>query len=202
MKIILSSIFFLIQVSLFSQAIDSRKIDPANCRDGENIEYCKTHKLMNKLKKDPEAYRQFLENQLELKKIVSQISNNPSSRVIYTIPLVFHVLHNGGVENISRQQIEDAVAILNRDFRFQNADANTVQSTFSGMPADIEIEFELAIKAPNGQCFSGITRTLSPLTNSGANGANQVSAIIAGNDVYNGTWPGNKYLNILVVNDA
>ena len=50
MKIILSSIFFLIQVSLFSQAIDSRKIDPANCRDGENIEYCKTHKLMNKLK--------------------------------------------------------------------------------------------------------------------------------------------------------
>ena len=68
MKIILSSILFLIQVSLFSQAIDSRKIDPSNCRDGENIEYCKTHKLMNKLKKDPEAYRQFLENQLELKK--------------------------------------------------------------------------------------------------------------------------------------
>ena len=121
---------------------------------------------------------------------------------MYTIPLVFHVLHNGGVENISRQQIEDAVVILNRDFRRQNPDANTVQPTFSGMPADIEIEFELANKAPNGQCFSGITRTLSPLTNSGANGSNQVSAIIAGNDVYNGTWPGNMYLNIFVVNDA
>ena len=39
------------------------------------------------------------------------------------------------------------------------------------MPADIEIEFQLATKAPNGQCFSGITRTLSPLTNSGANGS-------------------------------
>ena len=123
-------------------------------------------------------------------------------RVIYNIPLVFHVIHNGGVENISSDQIRDAVAILNRDFRLQNADANTVQSTFSGMPADIEIEFQLATKAPNGQCFSGITRTQSPLTNSGANGQNQVSAIIAGNDVYNGTWPGNKYLNIFVVNDA
>ena len=33
---------------------------------------------MNKLKKDPEeAHRQFLENQLELKKIENQISNNP-----------------------------------------------------------------------------------------------------------------------------
>jgi PKD repeat protein len=202
MKIILSSIFFLIQVSLFSQFVDSKKVDLANCRDGENVEYCKTHKLMNKLKKDPEAHRQFLENQLELKKIVNQISNNPPNRVVYNIPLVFHVLHNGGVENISRQQIEDAVAILNRDFRLQNADANNVQSTFSGMPADIEVEFKLATKAPNGQCFSGITRTLSPLTNSGANGQNQISAIIAGNDVYNGTWPGNKYLNIMVVNDA
>ena len=202
MKIFLSVILFLIQVSFFSQFVGSKTIDPTNCRDGENVEYCKTHKLMNNLKEDPEAYRQFLEEQLELKKIENQISNNPRNRTIYTIPLVFHVLHNGGVENISRQQIEDAVAILNRDFRRQNADANTVQSTFSGMPADIEIEFELAIKAPNGQCFSGITRTSSPLTNSGANGANQVSAIIAGNDVYNSTWPGNKYLNIFVVNDA
>ena len=33
--------------------------------------------------------------------------------------------------------------ILNRDFRRQNADANTVQSTFSGMPSDIEIEFSV-----------------------------------------------------------
>ena len=157
---------------------------------------------MNKLKKNPEFLRQFTESQLELKKIEDQLANGEPMRVIYNIPLVFHVIHNGGVENISSDQIRDAVAILNRDFRLQNADANTVQSTFSGMPADIEIEFQLATKAPNGQCFSGITRTQSPLTNSGANGQNQVSAIIAGNDVYNGTWPGNKYLNIFVVNDA
>ena len=68
MKTFLTSIFFLIQVSLFSQLVDSKTIDLANCRDGENVEYCKTHKLMNKLKKDTEAHRQFLENQLELKK--------------------------------------------------------------------------------------------------------------------------------------
>lgn len=189
-------------MSFISQNSILKKIDLSNCRDGESVEYCKTHKLMNKLKEDPEFVKEYNASQIVLKKIENQIANGNQNRVIYTIPLVFHVLHNGGPENISRAQIEDAVAILNRDYRLQNADANNVQSVFAGMPADIEIEFQLATKAPNGQCFSGITRTQSPLTNSGANGQNQVSAIIAGNDVFNGSWPGNKYLNIMVVNDA
>ena len=97
-----------------------------------------------------------------------------------------------------RDQILDAVSILNRDYRLQNSDANSVQSVFSGMPADIEVEFALATKAPNGQCFSGITRTVSALTNDGSDGDNQVSEIISNNDVYNGQWAGNRYLNIFV----
>ena len=203
MRVLITTFILMIfQVSIFSQNSIPKKIDLSNCRDGESVEYCKTHKLMNKLKEDPEFVREYNASQIVLKKIENQIANGNQNRVIYTIPLVFHVLHNGGPENISRAQIEDAVAILNRDYRLQNADANNVQSVFAGMPADIEIEFQLATKAPNGQCFSGITRTQSPLTNSGANGQNQVSAIIAGNDVFNGSWPGNKYLNIMVVNDA
>ncbi|MDG1441014.1 MAG: M43 family zinc metalloprotease [Flavobacteriales bacterium] len=203
MRVLITTFLLMIfQMSFFSQNSISKKIDLSNCRDGESVEYCKTHKLMNKLKEDPEFVKEYNASQIVLKKIENQIANGNQNRVIYTIPLVFHVLHNGGPENISRAQIEDAVAILNRDYRLQNADANNVQSVFAGMPADIEIEFQLATKAPNGQCFSGITRTQSPLTNSGANGQNQVSAIIAGNDVFNGSWPGNKYLNIMVVNDA
>ncbi len=85
-----------------------------------------------------------------------------------------------GNENISKDQILDAVAILNRDFRLQNTDANNVQSTFSSMPSDIEVEFKLATKAPNGQCFSGITRTLNALTNDGSSGQAQVAAVTAG----------------------
>ncbi|MDG1239166.1 MAG: M43 family zinc metalloprotease [Flavobacteriales bacterium] len=203
MRVLITTFLLMIfQMSFISQNSILKKIDLSNCRDGESVEYCKTHKLMNKLKEDPEFVKEYNASQIVLKKIENQIANGNQNRVIYTIPLVFHVLHNGGPENISRAQIEDAVAILNRDYRLQNADANNVQSVFAGMPADIEIEFQLATKAPNGQCFSGITRTQSPLTNSGANGQNQVSAIIAGNDVFNGSWPGNKYLNIMVVNDA
>jgi len=117
---------------------------------------------------------------------------------IYKIPIVFHVLHNGGVENISDEQIMDALSILNRDYRLLNADAANVQSVFQGMPTDVEVEFVLATKAPNGTCFKGITRTLSPLSYQGSDGNAQVDAIVAGNDVYQGQWPGNKYMNVFI----
>ena len=118
--------------------------------------------------------------------------------VVYKIPVVFHVLHNNGPENISDEQILDALSIMNRDFRLLNQDANNVQPEFQGMPTDVEVEFLLATKAPNGQCFKGITRTVNAITNNGADGGDQVDAIIAGNDVYNGAWPGNRYLNIFI----
>ena len=110
---------------------------------------------------------------------------------IYTIPVVFHVLHFGGVENISDEQILNELFILNRDYRKQNADTANVHPDFQGMPADIEV----------GQCFSGITRTFSPMSFQGADGGAQVDAIVAGNNVYNGQWAGNKYLNIFICGD-
>ncbi|HMC98353.1 MAG TPA: hypothetical protein VKG92_11895, partial [Flavobacteriales bacterium] len=51
--------------------------------------------------------------------------NNRSERggmTVYTIPIVFHVLHLRGTENISNEQIQDAVRILNEDYRRLNAD--------------------------------------------------------------------------------
>ena len=120
--------------------------------------------------------------------------------VIYTIPVVFHILHNNGSENISNAQVQSALDILNRDYRRLNADANAVASAFQGMPSDVEIEFQFATVAPNGACFEGITRTQSTMTNNGANGQDQITAIINGNDVYQGVWPHNKYLNIYVAN--
>ena len=98
-------------------------------------------------------------------------------------------------------QILDGLSIMNRDFRLLNQDANNVQAEFQGMPSDVEVEFLLATKAPNGQCFKGITRTVNAITNDGSDGGNQVDAIIAGNDVYNGAWPGNRYLNIFICGD-
>jgi hypothetical protein len=97
---------------------------------------------------------------------------------------------------------------LNRDFRLQNADANNVHMDFRASnpnsyvnPADVNVEFVLATKAPNGNCFSGITRTQSAMSFNGDNGDNQVNAIVAGNDVFNGQWAGNRYMNIFICGD-
>jgi PKD repeat protein len=189
------------------------QIDMSNVREGESVEYCKTHKKMAELKQNPAFLQQYLQDQQTLSNVEAQMKANASpKRVVYTIPIVFHVLHDGGAGNISEEQIIDQVNILNRDYRLQNADAANVQPEFNAsnpshvaQPADIEIEFRLATKAPNGACFNGITRTYSSLTNSGGGqtgGSSQVDAIKAGNDVFQGEWPGDKYLNVFVVADA
>lgn len=195
---------FLTTILLFSFSLTSlvlaqkpqRVLDPHNMREGEHIEYCITHKKQAELEKDPI----FLKGLHEAEAALNEVAKKGESQkaTIYTIPVVFHVLHFGGLENISDEQILNALAILNRDYRKQNADTATVHQDFQGMPADIEVEFKLATIAPNGQCFKGITRTFSPLSFDGSSGSAQVDAIIAGNDVYNGSWPGNKYLNIFI----
>lgn len=126
------------------------------------------------------------------------LQNAAVNRTIsYTIPVVFHVLHEGGPENISDAQILDALSILNRDYQLQNADANDVVADYQGMPADIEIEFKLAKRDDDGNCTNGITRTQSPASSSG-DGETQVSVV----QNAQGDWPGNKYLNIFIVLDA
>lgn len=189
----------LFAFSSYSQT-QKREIDKSNCREGETIEYCITHKKMKELLSNPENTQENLKNKLLQEQALQVVksSNSTEKGIIYKIPVVFHILHNNGPENISREQVLDAVSLLNRDFRLLNADANNVQADFQGMPADVEIEFVLATKAPDGTCFSGITRTQNSLTSDGEDGGDQVDAIIAGNDVYQGTWAGTKYMNIFV----
>ncbi len=200
----------LVVIALLSSGLTmaqvSRKIDPQNCREGESVEYCRQHTHQNELLKDPAIRKKFEKDQDQLKAeeaaFVSKGKGDiPNKGTIYRIPVVFHILHNGGEENLSTAQIKDALFILNRDFARQNADADQVYTAFQGEPTNVEIEFVLATKAPNGACFSGITRTKNALTSDGSSGTNQVNAIVAGNDVFNGQWPGNKYLNIFVCKD-
>lgn len=195
---------------LFSpMAVNGQKstFDASNARDGETVEYCIQHKKHNALMNNPAYVQTLIEDEI----IRQKESNGVVPKgTIYKIPVVFHVLHNNGIENISDEQIYDALEIMNRDYRLLNNDANNVQADFDGVvtqgtfepqPSDVEIEFVLATKAPNGTCFKGITRTASSMSYSGTNGDNQVDAIVAGNDVFNGQWPGNKYMNVFICGD-
>ncbi len=194
MNKILFSILAVAQLFAFN-AQKTNTFDPTNAREGEQVEYCITHKKMNQILSNPANV--LIKGQDDAETILNQ--KKPIEKgTIYKIPVVFHVLHINGVENISDEQIYDALAILNRDYRRLNLDAANVHVDFQGMPTDVEVEFVLATKAPNGACFKGITRTMNTLSYVGADGNAQVTAIQNGNDVYQGNWPGNKYLNIFI----
>lgn len=113
-----------------------------------------------------------------------------AERVHRIIPVVFHVIHNYGPENISKEQILDALRIINEDYQLQNEDQSEVISAFQGIVANIDIEFRLATIDPNGNCTEGITRTVSELTYSADNNVKELIS-----------WPRNKYLNIWIVDN-
>jgi len=150
---------------------------------------CGTDEMVDRsLQLDP-SKKIILEN---LEKFTAEyIKNNPNAEkqgVTYIIPVVVHVIHNYGPENISKAQVDNAISILNEDFQRLNADTNQVVSSFKNIIADSEVEFRLARKDPNGLCTEGITRTASELT---FNADDNVKSLIS--------WPTNKYYNIWVV---
>ena len=110
---------------------------------------------------------------------------------LIVIPVVFHVIHYNGPENISDEQVLSGIEVMNRDFRKLNPDVDDVISEFEGIAADSEIEFRLAQIDPQGDCHTGINRIVSPLT---YDGGGEVKDLIQ--------WPRNSYLNIWVVEDA
>lgn len=152
---------------------------------------CGQYEAVQKMQiKDPERYNSYVQN-ASIETTFTQKSNT-----IYTIPVVFHVLYTNGTSNISDAQIQDALNILNRDYRKLNSDVNNVHPSFLSITDDAYIQFEFAKIAPNGTCFEGITRTFT--TSSTSDGEAQINNIISGNDVYQGIWPHNKYMNIYV----
>lgn len=108
-------------------------------------------------------------------------SNTPPT---YIIPVVFHVLHQYGPENISDAQIQDCIRHMNEDYRKLNADTINIIAPFIPVAADCEIEFRLATLDPNGNCTNGIDRIYTSKTNS------------ANNNSKLNQWPNTKYLNI------
>ena len=107
-----------------------------------------------------------------------------------TIPVVVHVIHSGGVDNISDRQINSAIDQLNTDYQKLNADTANTLPLFQPIAASLGIQFRLAKKDPTGNCTTGITRHYAPtLVNDNQSGAVQAVSI----------WDRNRYLNIWVV---
>ncbi|WP_223032546.1 zinc metalloprotease [Hanstruepera marina] len=63
---------------------------------------------------------------------------------VIDIPVYVHVVYSNSSENVSDQQINSQMSVLNEDFRATNNDTNQAPSEFAGLIADSEITFSLA----------------------------------------------------------
>jgi len=157
--------------------------------DHKGHKLCGADAILREAMKDPEARKEmeslekFTEYYIE-NKLYEQDKN------VKVIPVVFHVIHNYGQENISNAQILDALRIINEDYALLNTDAGSVVPAFQGIVGNPQVEFRLARKDPNNQCTDGITRTVSTLTYSAGDNVK---------DLIN--WNSSKYLNIWVVDN-
>jgi len=107
----------------------------------------------------------------------------------YIVPVVFHILHMYGSENISDATIYSLMEELNEDYSASNAGLSNIIPMFDSIVADMEIEFRLAAIDPFGNCTNGIEHIQTHETFIGET----VSKI--------NQWDRSHYLNIWVVNE-
>lgn len=147
--------------------------------------HCATDELMKKIyAAHPEKKEQAMQRRLLQKNV-----NPESIAASYTIPIVFHILHQGGPENISDAQVLDALQILNNDYALQNADTSDIIPSFKSIADSTGIQFVLATIDPNGNCTSGIVHYFD--TDADWDESSPT--------LYSHTWDPTMYLNIYVV---
>jgi PKD repeat protein len=137
----------------------------------------------------PELVQQRIDYDKALTDAVKERQKSPmTSSQVYIIPIVFHILHVNGPENITDAQIFAQVAKMNTDWRKLNADTSTIVPSFVALAADVHIEFRLAQLDPNGNCTNGIDRIYTHKTYN------------ADESCKLNQWPRDKYMNVWVVN--
>jgi PKD repeat protein len=113
------------------------------------------------------------------------IKSLPKNHDIKVIPVVVHIFHEGGTENISDAQIQSQITVLNEDF------GKLLGSNGDGNGVDTEVRFCLAKIDPNGNCTNGIVRVKSSLTNHKTYERPLLKLV--------SFWDNTKYLNIYIV---
>ena len=167
----------------------------------QEIKRCGTDEhLQEMMEKDPELRKRMKDAEQQIRTFIQnrQIEND-----IITIPVVFHVLHNGDAvgtdENISDTYLEAQIEQLNDDFRRTNSDTGNTPAEFTDEAADTEIQFCLAKIDPDGNPTTGIDR-VNISTLSGADYSDcWTKAYINSNIKPETVWDSDLYLNIWVL---
>ncbi|MFD0664244.1 M43 family zinc metalloprotease [Thermocatellispora tengchongensis] len=117
----------------------------------------------------------------------------PRRADVVTIPVVVHVVYASEEENVSREQIDSQIAVLNQDFRKANPDAAKVPSVWRDLADDARIEFRLADTDPSGAATDGIVRRRTTRSSFGDD-----EAVKFDDRGGSSAWPADRYLNLWV----
>ncbi|GAB4284020.1 MAG: hypothetical protein Kow0068_09000 [Marinilabiliales bacterium] len=193
--------FFIVLAALsgsFAQTIHDHDHENEKVSGEKYLLNCAMDDLVKiHVQKNPDIINEYVTYEENLRMLEKQIlsGNYPKSDKTDTlingkriIPVVFHVIHKGGQENISKAQIEDAIEKLNIDYNKQNPDTANTASIFKSRAADCQIEFRLARKDPYGNCTDGIHRVYDPRTD-----------YAQYNVMRDNAWPYSMYMNVYVV---
>lgn len=105
----------------------------------------------------------------------------------YIVPVVFHIIHDAGVEDLSDATIFNEMAHWNQYCSATNPELPNVVPAFDTLIGNMNVEFRLAQKDPDGNCTNGIERIYSSTTYDGDDNNKQHP------------WPRDKYLNVWVI---
>lgn len=118
------------------------------------------------------------------------------SDTVFTIPVVFHILHNTNAKNLHDSLIISQMEVFNRDFRKRNADTSTIREIFRSRAIDTKIQFVFADRDPQGNPTNGINRVR--VTRSTFGGFNLNDDMKFSSRGGADAWNTSKYLNIWV----
>lgn len=157
-----------------------------------SIPGCGTDELMRQLRQSPNFDQHEQQQNIELrnyllKQAQQSLEKSRPRPPIQTLPIVVHVIHQNGDENISFDQILQGVSDLNEGF------AN-VNSYDRGSGLDTEIRFCLATIDPNGNFTNGVTRKEHSLTVMNMNKDDAALKNIV-------RWDPTRYINIWLVEE-
>jgi hypothetical protein len=114
-------------------------------------------RVNNPERANTEAFEQWIAPKVA--EIQERLTTGRTPNVVITIPVVVHVIHSGqnvGTgRNISNARVLSQITVLNQDFRRM---LDTPGYNTNAVGADVEIEFCLAQRDPNGAATNGINR--------------------------------------------
>ena len=157
---------------------------------------CATVEYVNRMKAENPNY---LENKRKDELLVQQLMQNQAqsrlNSIVYTLPVVVHVVYKTTAQNISDAQILSQIDVLNEDFARMNADTSLTPSFWRSIAGTSNFQFCLAATDPLGNATNGIERRLT--TSSSFSTNNNIKHYANGGL---DAWDVNRYFNIWVCN--